>query len=447
MGIVFFITTILFLILFLKKRKKLKNIEKKFAPVIDIDKECERKKAELDTVLQGILKDIENKKTELNSLLSDISDSKDTIKNLEEQISDIKNTLSVFESSLDIVEAGIYTPVYDFSTSEEYKTHLSVIIDKQKSMIQANTAATCSTNWTIDGSLAKGQRVVKIYQKLILRAFNGESDALISKVRWNNFEQVKERIYKLRDTLNKLGDSFSVSITTKYCQLKIEELTLEHEYNLKKQKEKEEQRAAQEALREEERARREYERAEQEALKEEQMFQKALEKARKEAEEATGEAQQKLLEKIKQLEADLLEAQSKKERALSMAQQTKRGHVYVISNIGSFGENIYKIGMTRRLEPEDRVRELGDASVPFSFDIHAMIFSEDAPKLETALHNKFDSHKVNMVNPRKEFFNVTLDEIKEVVKKNDINADFIDIPEAEEYRETRAILKKLQQQM
>lgn len=224
-------------------------------------------------------------------------------------------------------------------------------------------------------------------------------------------------------------------------------MTLEHEYNLKKQKEKEEQRAAQEALREEERARREYERAEQEALKEEQMYQKALEKARKEAEDATGEAQQKLLEKIKQLESNLLEALSKKERALSMAQQTKRGHVYVISNIGSFGEDVYKIGMTRRLEPEERVKELGDASVPFSFDIHAMIFSEDAPKLETALHNKFDAHKVNMVNPRKEFFNVTLDEIKEVVKKNDIKAEFIDIPEAEEYRETKAILKKLQQQL
>ena len=130
-----------------------------------------------------------------------------------------------------------------------------------------------------------------------------------------------------------------------------------------------------------------------------------------------------------------------------MAQQTKRGHVYVISNIGSFGENVYKIGMTRRLEPEDRVKELGDASVPFSFDIHAMIFSEDAPKLEAALHNQFEQHKVNMVNPRKEFFNVTLDEIKNVVKSNHIDATFIDIPEAEEYRETKAILKKLQSQV
>ncbi len=161
---------------------------------------------------------------------------------------------------------------------------------------------------------------------------------------------------------------------------------------------------------------------------------------------ATGDAHTKLLDKIHNLENELREALSRKERAISMAQQTKRGHVYVISNIGLFGENVYKIGMTRRLEPEDRVKELGDASVPFSFDIHAMIFSEDAPKLEAALHNQFESHKVNMVNPRKEFFNVTLDEIKDVVKNNHIDATFIDIPESEEYRETRAILKKLQSQ-
>ena len=428
MEILFFITTILFLVLFLVAIRSQKQTEKKYAPIADINKECEKKRAELDT------------------LVSNIADSEETAKDLEKKIEDIRKTLSVFESNLDIVESGIYTPVYDFSTSEEYRTKLSIIIDKQKSMVQANTATSCSTNWTIDGSLSKGQRVVKIYQKLILRAFNGESDALISKVKWNNFEQIKERIYKLRDTLNKLGDSFSVNINPQYCDLKIDELILEHEYNLKKKKEKDEQRAAQEALREEERARKEYERAEAEALKEEEMFRKALEKARKEAEAASGEEQQKLLDKISKLEADLTEAQAKKERALSMAQQTKRGHVYVISNIGSFGEDVYKIGMTRRLEPEDRVRELGDASVPFSFDIHAMIFSEDAPKLEAVLHNQFDSHKVNMVNPRKEFFNVTLDEIKEVVKKNDIEANFTDIPEAEEYRETKAILKRLQSQ-
>ena len=113
----------------------------------------------------------------------------------------------------------------------------------------------------------------------------------------------------------------------------------------------------------------------------------------------------------------------------------RAGYVYVISNIGAFGENVYKIGMTRRLEPQERVDELGSASVPFNFDVHAMIFSDDAPALEAALHRAFEDRKVNMVNPRREFFNVTLDEIKEVVKKNyDKTVEFIDLPDAEQFR-------------
>lgn len=411
-----------------KQNNALKIIEEKYSPIINIENEYDKKISELE------------------SLLNEISNSEKTIAEYNKQILSIEKILSVYESRLDIIESGIYTPIYDFSTSEEYKTKLSLNIDKQKAMIQSNRAATCYTIFTMDGSATKGQKVVKSYQKIILRAYNNECDALISKVKWNNFKQIKERMLKSREVLNKQGETFSIHITNEYEKLKIEQLTLEHEYNLKKQKEKEQQRAAQEALREEERARKEFERAEQEAIKEELMYQKALEKARKEAEITTGDAQAKLIEKIQKLETELKEAQSRKERAMSMAQQTKRGHVYVISNIGSFGENVYKIGMTRRLEPEERVKELGDASVPFSFDIHAMIFSEDAPKLEAALHNRFESHKVNMVNPRKEFFNVTLDEIKNVVKSNHIDATFIDIPEAEEYRETKAILKKLQSQ-
>ena len=118
----------------------------------------------------------------------------------------------------------------------------------------------------------------------------------------------------------------------------------------------------------------------------------------------------------------------------------KAGYVYVISNIGAFGENVFKIGMTRRLDPTERVDELGDASVPFNFDIHAMIFSEDAPKLEAALHQAFADRKLNMVNTRREFFNVTLDEIKNVVAKNfDRTVEFIDVAEAEQFRVSQKI--------
>ena len=310
-------------------------------------------------------------------------------------------------------------------------------------MIREDTSAICNTNWTVEGSEAKGRAVVKIYKKLMLRAFNGECDVLISKVRWNNVNQMKERMQKLFDAINKLGQGFQVYLNNQYLDLKRKELILEYEYQSKRQQEKEEIRAIQEELREEEKAKREFEQAQRDAEKEEVTYQKALDKARKEYESSTGEKHDRLQAQIEKLEQELKEAQEKKERALSMAQQTKRGHVYIISNIGSFGENVYKIGMTRRLEPTDRIRELGDASVPFLFDVHAMIYSDEARTLEYELHKAFTNKKVNMLNYRKEFFNVTLDEIEQQIKHIGIEAEFSRVPEAMQYRETLAILNKL----
>ena len=310
-------------------------------------------------------------------------------------------------------------------------------------MISSERAAICRTNWTIDGSEAKGKASTKRYIKLTLRAFNGECESLIAKVKWNNVNQMKERIKKSFETINKIGESQTVTIQSEYLDLKIKELTLEYEFQLKRQKEKEELRAAQEELREEEKARREFEQAQKEAEKEEANYEKALEKARKEIGLVTGDKHDKLQAQIEKLEQELKDAHERKERAMSMAQQTKRGHVYIISNIGSFGEQVYKIGMTRRLEPVDRIKELGDASVPFQFDIHAMIYSEDAPTLENALHKAFADKKVNMLNYRKEFFKVTLDEIEQKAKEIGLETEFTRLPEAMEYRETLAILEKL----
>ena len=248
---------------------------------------------------------------------------------------------------------------------------------------------------------------------------------------------------KTFEAINKLGKSSTISIEYDYLELKLNELTLEHEFQLKKQREKEELREIQAQIREEEKAKRDFEKAQKEAEKEEKNYQSALDKARKEIAEVTGEKQNKLQAQIEKLEQELKEAQEKKERAMSMAQQTKRGHVYIISNIGSFGENIYKIGMTKRLEPTDRVKELGDASVPFKFDIHAMIYSDEAPTLEKELHRAFDEKKVNMMNYRKEFFNVSLEEIESQIKETGIEAEFTILPEAVEYRETVALLQKM----
>lgn len=420
--------------------KQLKSQLERYKPISDIEAEAERQKKVLEQTISSKNDDIKNIETEFNILNSNYQAALETYKNLRKEV-------SVFESKLDLIEFGIYEPVYDFEKSDDYRTEQNKIIQIQKDMISADTAAICNTNWTVEGSEAKGRAVVKVYKKLMLRAFNGECDVLISKVKWYNVNQMKERMQKLFDAINKLGQGFQVYLNSQYLDLKRKELILEYEYQSKRQKEKEEMRAIQEELREEEKAKREFEQAQREAEKEEAAYQKALEKARKEYEASTGDKHDILQAQIEKLEQELKEAQEKKERALSMAQQTKRGHVYIISNIGSFGENVYKIGMTRRLEPVDRVKELGDASVPFQFDIHAMIYSEEAPTLENELHKAFTNKKVNMLNYRKEFFNVTLDEIENKVKEIGLDAEFSRLPEAMEYRETLAILEKLNSQV
>lgn len=196
--------------------------------------------------------------------------------------------------------------------------------------------------------------------------------------------------------------------------------------------------------REEREAQREYERAIKKALKDEEKAQEALEQKKREMAEAqTQEKIQKLQEQIQGLEKALVDARELRERAMSMAQQTKIGYVYVISNIGSFGKDVYKIGMTRRLDPMERVLELSNASVPFPFDVHTFIYSEDAPALEADLHRRFDAKKVNSINYRKEYFHVTLDEIKAALKEKGVDAQFIDEPDAFQYRES--LVKEEQQ--
>jgi hypothetical protein len=206
-------------------------------------------------------------------------------------------------------------------------------------------------------------------------------------------------------------------------------------------KEREEQRRIQEQIREEEKARREYERAMQEATRDKEAIEKAMVKARAEVEHATEQERAKLEAQLMELNERLMEAEAKNQRALSMAQQTRSGHVYIISNIGSFGEEVFKIGLTRRLEPLDRVTELGGASVPFAFDVHAMIYSEDAPALEHLLHDHFDDLRINKVNYRKEFFRLPLERLRAVAAEKGLEATFTMIAEAREYRETQALEK------
>ena len=274
----------------------------------------------------------------------------------------------------------------------------------------------------------------------MLTAFNIECDELIGKVKPSSFPRTLERIEKLANTLEKSASSLHCGFEIQYVELKYEECRFQYQYTLKKQEEQAEQKLIREQMQEEQKAIKEYERAVAEAEKEERMYRDMLGKARAELLKVSEEDRIIAEQKIADLEAKLEEAEAKEQRAKSMAEQTRKGHVYVISNVGSFGHDVYKIGLTRRLEPMDRVKELGDASVPFTFDVHAMIYVEDAPSLERALHKEFSQSRVNAVNHRKEFFRTDLDSIKDAVERvAGIDADFKMTIAAEEYYESRRI--------
>ena len=211
-----------------------------------------------------------------------------------------------------------------------------------------------------------------------------------------------------------------------------------HSYLVVQENEKENQRYIKEQLLEEEKARKEYEKAILQLEKEEKQFNKELDKLTKYLSRSNSDLEKELyIAKIKELEEKLNQIRTDKKDIENKKSNTRAGYVYIISNIGAFGENIYKIGVTRRLEPMDRINELSNASVPFKFDVHAIIFSDDAPNLENKLHQHFNNQRVNKINLRKEFFNVSLDEIKKIISENyNKTVKYIDIPEAIEYNET-----------
>jgi hypothetical protein len=278
--------------------------------------------------------------------------------------------------------------------------------------------------------------------RFVIDAFNGRVDAILSRVKHNNFGTLEQEVRDAFSLVNLNGEAFrNARVQASYCDARIAELRWAVILQELKLKEREEQRRIQEQIREEEKAKRDYERAMQEAAREEEMLRKAMERASAEAASASAEDRSKFEARLDELNQKLADAEAKNQRALSMAQQTRSGHVYIISNIGSFGDDVLKIGMTRRLEPDDRIKELGDASVPFTFDVHAMIRSDDAPSLERLLHERFENFRVNKVNYRKEFFRVPIQALRECVAEMKLEASFTMTAEAREYRETLAFEK------
>ncbi len=387
----------------------------------------------LKLTIAGLEKTINNNNVKIGTLNTQVS-------KLDQEILEKRKQLAVFEVDINALEYGLYKPTFEFANSNLYKEELSKLRDKQKQCIKNDNAAYGNTNWQVNGSAAQGRTMVNNYKKLLLRAFNVECDDIVANVKVSNLDRSIERIEKISEQISKLGKTMAIGISPGYVRLRIDEVKLALDYQQKKQEEKERQRELRAQEREEAKVLKEIEEERKRLKKEQTHYENALNAIMAQIKK-NGESAE-LLEKKAQLEDKINETSKAIEDVDYREANRKAGYVYIISNIGAFGENVYKIGMTRRLDPQERVYELSDASVPFNFDIHAMIFTEDAPGLETALHNAFESKKLNKINTRREFFAVSLDEIKAEVRKNfDKTVEWIDIPEAEQYRQSKLINK------
>lgn len=449
---------VLTIILFFKLKVKKKNKENLDQQIIRLSEESKKISENLENIKEEntkILNDNsrvielaknetqlkENErslKLEINSLNNTIVELNSNKETSDKNLLEIKEQLSIYQPILDLANIGFFEePEYLYETSERFKAEIKTIREEQKELIKKNQAISIPNQINITDDKTYVKRILSGQAKLMLKAFNTECDALMNLVKPSNYAKILERINKTATDLEKSSVALKCSFELDYIKLKYTECELQYQFKLKQEEEQTEQALIREQIREEQKLIKEYERAIAESEKEERIYRAALEKVRGELNNADESQKTELKQKIEILEMQLKEAEAKGLRAKSLAEQTKKGHVYIISNIGSFGENVYKIGLTRRLDPSERVKELSGASVPFPFDVHAIIYNNDAPALETQLHKAFSHMRVNKINKRKEFFNVHLDEIKnKIIEITGNEEDFKMTALAENYYES-----------
>lgn len=357
---------------------------------------------------------------------------------LSKQTADMRTQVLVLEEILLLESFALYEPKFKMNASHEYKTRLDSVREQQKAMVKNGDAATGNMGWEVNGSKAEGRKLVNDMIKLVVRSFNNEADYCVDNVKFDNIVLGEKRIRKSFETCNRLGRVMTVGLAEKYLDLKLDELRLAQEFQMKKQEEKEEAKRVREELREQQKLEQEIRAAREKIAKERKHFTAALRDLQARLEKATtDEDRGALLSRIAEVQASNASLDSEEKAIDYREQNAKAGYVYVISNIGAFGEGVFKIGMTRRLEPMERIDELGDASVPFWFDVHAMLFSENAPALEAKLHERFAAGRLNKVNGRKEFFRADLAEIESIIRANyDAVVEVTHEAPAEQYRES-----------
>ena len=325
-----------------------------------------------------------------------------------QELSNLKTSLIETEEIAILQEVGIYQYTTILESSVGYAEKIKEIEAEIKKRNLADGGAIKAANeWIVNGSASEGRKVIKEFSKLMLRAYNGEVDDAIRTLKPYKMQAAIDRVDKVEKSIEKLGKTMSITIDDVYHQLRISEIKLTADYLEKKEEEKEKQKEEKLRLKEEEKAQKEFEREKEKLNKELMHHQIILTKANE-----SGDAKV-----IAEENQKIAEIQSGIDGVEERSANIRTGYVYVISNIGSFGEEVMKIGLTRRLDPEERIQELSDASVPFKFDIHALIFHTDAVSLEKQLHQELEKLRVNKVNLRKEFFKVTPNIVKELLTK------------------------------
>ncbi len=354
------------------------------------------------------------------------------------QIKALADQRLVIEEHLLLESFALYIPKFAFTASADYKAKLDSVRARQKEAIKAGTAASGNQGWSVNNSQAEGRKLVNDMIKLVIRSFNNEADFCVDNVKFDNIDLGEKRINKSFETLNKLGRIMTVRLSDEYLEMKLDELRLAHEFQVKKQQEKEEAKKAREELREQQKLEQEIRAAREKIAKERKHFLAALKDLKiRLAASADDIERGKLASKIAEIAGSCSALDGEEQLIDYREKNAKAGYVYVISNLGAFGEDVYKIGMTRRLEPLERVDELGDASVPFYFDIHALVFSDNAPGLEAKLHERFHKSRLNKINPRKEFFRAKIEEIEAVIRENfDSVVEVVREAPAEHFRES-----------
>jgi hypothetical protein len=349
---------------------------------------------------------------EIKEEISILEQSKSTLTEelltLRKEILETKKSLIETQEIAMLQEVGVYQYTSSLDTSEGYSDKIAEIRGKIKERNIANGGAiTAAQGWTVNGSTTEGAKMIKEFSKLMLRAYNGEVDDALRTLKPYKLDAALDRVNKVEDSIEKLGKTMLIAIDDAYHNLRISEIKLTADYLAVKEEEKEKQKEEKLRLKEEEKAQKEFEKEKEKLNKELSHHQAVLVKA-----DETGNVQA-----AEDAKAKIAEVQNGISGVEERAANIRTGYVYVISNIGSFGEQVLKIGLTRRLDPEERIQELSDASVPFRFDIHAIIFSTDAVSLEKQLHQELESHRVNKVNARKEFFRVTPALVKELLTR------------------------------